>query len=85
MLLSCGLGLLLLSLSTVVAVVAGFSAESTRGAEAIFVLALISGCSAIVLILLDLMIAYLGAFEAPSEEAASGGQDQLTAAPPRRA
>lgn len=68
MLLSCGLGLLLLSLSTIVAVVAGFSADGARGAEAIFVLALISGCSAVILILLDLLIAYLGAGAVRREE-----------------
>ena len=57
MLFSCGLGLLLLSLSSVVAVVAGFGAGEVVGAEAIFVLALVSAGSAVILIVLDLLVA----------------------------
>lgn len=81
MLLSCGLGLLLLSLSTVVAVVAGFSADGARGAEAIFVLALISGCSAVILILLDLLIAFLGTGAEPAEETVIAERDRIVARP----
>ena len=57
MLFSCGLGLLLLSLSSVVAVVAGFGAGEVVGAEVVFVVALISAGSAVVLIVLDLLVA----------------------------
>jgi hypothetical protein len=67
MLLTCGIGFLLLSLSTVVAMIAGFSAGESRGAEAIFVLALVSAASAVLLILVDLLVAYLRAVERTGE------------------
>jgi hypothetical protein len=74
MLFSCGLALLLLSLSSVVAVVAGFGAGESVGAEAVFVLALVSAGSAVILIVLDLLIALVslgGQGEAePAEERA---------------
>jgi cation transporter-like permease len=57
MLFSCGLGLLLLSLSSAVAVLAGFGAGEIVGAESVFVLALLSAGSAVILIVLDLLIA----------------------------
>ena len=57
MLFSCGLGLLLLSLSSAVAVLAGFGAGEIVGAEAVFMLALVSAGSAVILIVLDLLIA----------------------------
>jgi hypothetical protein len=85
MLLSCGLGLLLLAVSTVLAVVAGFSADSTRGADAIFVLALISGCSAVILILIDLLVAYLGAGAVRREEREAADREERATARPHEA
>ncbi len=74
MLLTCGLGLLLLSLSTVVALFAGLSAGPARATEAILVLALISGTSAVLLILVDLLIAYLRSLERGDENEPLAGR-----------
>ena len=81
MLFSCGLCLLLLSLSSAVAVLAGFGAGEFVGAEAIFVIALLSAGSAVMLIVLDLLIALVSmSFQREASEAAEERWDDLPAA-----
>ena len=81
MLFSGGLGLLLLSLSSAVAVLAGFGAGEFVGAEAIFVLALLSAGSAVILIVLDLLIALVSmSFQRETSEMAEERWDDLPAA-----
>lgn len=81
MLFSCGLGLLLLSLSSAVAVLAGFGAGEFVGAEAIFVLALLSAGSAVILIVLDLFIALIStSFRREASEQSEERWDDLPAA-----